>query len=163
MWMVFRKGRRARWIGQDATIVTAALDLMPRPVDHGDLSVFDVEDQGTATKVAVLKGLTERDHPDDVDYVLVSPAAFAAIHLTLAADNPIDLHPFLSARHRLVAIAGKEVAETLASEALQRGATVERIRESQMITLASSLLAQDASLAAWVRSSAWRTALGLAI
>ena len=136
---------------------------MPRPVDQGGLSVYDVEDAATAKRVAVIKRLVENDRPDKIDYVLLPQACFALPGLTVVPEADDAAPPFLSERHRnVLGIASPEIAADLADAANASGMIVERIGEPALLLEAAVAVATMPNLRQWITSSHWRLALGLA-
>lgn len=163
---LLRIGRLARWTvaaasgarelrdpSKDGDVREAAKDVRTREPNEG-ISVFRVE-EGDVHEACVLFGLTCREAPSDVDWLLVAEDALSAFSVVAAPDPA--LVPWLAERH--CEIRGIDDARSidLARAVLQSKPTTGRLRQRDLVAAAEALL--DDTLAERLPPR-WLVALG---
>lgn len=154
-----RVGRKARWEGKKPTepgdIEEAAKDLTPR--EGEDLSVYRVESEAEARKVAVLHAGMRSD-PGPIDYTFIPDDALGEVQVDPSPDP--QLPQFLGDRHyEIRGLQDKPRRDALAQRSLEspdRSAT--RISANQVVNEMQTYRS-EAGVSEKL-SASWQDALG---
>lgn len=104
----------------------------------GKTSVYRVESEGVADRVATLYAMSGKMKPEDIDYVLIPEDCLAALGIPAAADPGDIQHPLLRQTHYELdglqdEIKRRDLAEAIRNHPAFSG---KRLRPTQLIELA---------------------------
>ncbi len=154
MWWLIRSVRRSRWTPDGTAPVsreftqTASADLIPRPIDNGGLSVYQIPDSAEEKLTATLHVVLTRK-PETVHFLRIRRDHFQNLPLEIEHEFSPDQHPYLKERHRNIYGITAELSVQIAGNILSQGADVLTITAGEIRTRGVKLL-EDREFAAHI-------------